>query len=324
MAPDKKSKSAITSASETTSMRFKEGAPKPKRGGRRVKQTDRVNSKTSPECRDKDDEDMEEEMTSRNKRPPSPSPVREKINKHRRVVLDTLCELEPVSKRSRVISIDHKRVRSQSSDEEAATKRQRIVKIKDIPKFTGEKNEDFDQWRHESLYFMDSLHIPEEDRVNLLIMGLSGVARKLVAKRSNLINQNDLFSSLAAFFKRPGAEVHEALTTKQMQKESVAAFAARLQAKVHDAEISGANGSVDAFLLHLFIENIKPEYATRLKYWGPSTFTAAFESALSYEKECIPPKREKLVFIDENQGQTSADNTALRALQQSIKKLWSQ
>ena len=171
------------------------------------------------------------------------------------------------------------------------------------------------------MYFMNSLNILEEDRVNILIMGLSGVARKLVAKRSNLINQNDLFSSLAAFFKRPGAEVHEALTTKQMQKESVAAFAARLQANVHDAEITGANGSVDAFLLHLFIENIKPEYATRLKYWGPSTFTAAFESALSYEKECIPPKRERLVVIEENQIQTSADNSALRALQQSIEKL---
>ena len=96
-------------------------------------------------------------------------------------------------------------------------------------------------------------------------MGLAGVARKLVAKRDNIKTPAELFSILATFFKRPGAEVYEALTTKQQTNESVSAFAARLQANFHDAEISGSEKSMDALLLHLFKENMKPEYSKKLK-----------------------------------------------------------
>jgi len=166
--------------------------------------------------------------------------------------------------------------RSSSESDEQPLKRKPIVKIKDIPRFSGEKMEDFDQWKHESTYFLDSLDVPESDRVNLLTMGLGGVARKLVAKRTNIGNSSDLFATLATFFKRPGAEVHDALTTKQQPHETVASFAARLQANFHDAEISGSSKSIDAMLLHLFIQNITPEYSQRLKMWGPSTFNAAF------------------------------------------------
>ena len=113
-------------------------------------------------------------MTGRFKRLSSTG--QENTNKRRRVFLDTkktLCELdyqEPVSKLCRVIPIDSKRKLSQSSDEKPASKRQQNVKIKDIPKFNGKKNEDFDQWRNKSINFMDSLNIPEADKVNLLII----------------------------------------------------------------------------------------------------------------------------------------------------------
>ena len=56
-----------------------------------------------------------------------------------------------------------------------------LPRIRDIPKFGGKSDEDFDQWRQESSYYVRRLDLVEMDRVQVILMGLSGLARKLVA-----------------------------------------------------------------------------------------------------------------------------------------------
>jgi hypothetical protein len=60
-------------------------------------------------------------------------------------------------------------------------KRNKVVKLRDIPKFDG-NIDDYDQWKQQSLYFLKSQQIELNERVDIIIMGLSGLARKLVAK----------------------------------------------------------------------------------------------------------------------------------------------
>ena len=107
----------------------------------------------------------------------------------------------------------------------------------------------------------------------------------------------------------------------------MAAFAARLQANFLDAGISGTERGGDALLLHHFVENLKPEYGKRLRIWGPSTFNAAFESSLNYEKEASASRKEKLLVLhDDHQTKPKQSPdivTHMAKMQESISELCS-
>ena len=120
-----------------------------------------------------------------------------------------------------------------------------------------------------------------------------------------------------------------------MANESVSQFAARLQANMHDSELaSGSAKSVNALLLRLFMDNLKSEFSKRLRIWGPSTFDAALESALTYEEESHASKREKIMSISEGNefGQSNKGNEKnllnqyaqqLNSVQQKVENLCS-
>lgn len=130
-------------------------------------------------------------------------------------------------KSENVIKINNKRKYNQEFEQRfcKVKKRNKVVKVRDIPKF-----DDYDQWKQQSLYFVKSQQIELNEQVDIIMMGLSGLARKLVAKRHDIQLLFQLFETLEELFKRPGDDVQIALSTRQMPDESERDFALRFQA----------------------------------------------------------------------------------------------
>jgi hypothetical protein len=198
---------------------------------------------------------------------------------------------------------DEKENESENEEKGKEHKKQKIHKIKDIPRFDGAPHEDYDRWRHECSYYVRSQKVAVEEQVDLIVMGLGNEARKLVAKRKDIKRLDQLFDVLEAVYKRSGAEVQNALVTKQALDESVRQFATRFQANWQDAEFGTDNEKgIVAWKLRLFLDNIKPEYSKRLKLWAPRTFEDALDAAITYETETVGTvsacRKEKANLID--------------------------
>jgi hypothetical protein len=192
----------------------------------------------------------------------------------------------------------------ESDNEERDKKKRKVHKIKEIPRFDGASSDDYDRWKQECTYYIKSQKVPVDEQVELIIMGLGGEARKLVAKRKNIKRLEQLFEALEVVYRRSGAEVQNALVTKQALDESVRQFASRFQANWEDAELGSDNDKgIVAWKLRLFMDNIKPEYSKRLKIWAPRTFEDALNAAITYETEAIGTisdcRKEKVNLIDQ-------------------------
>ena len=179
--------------------------------------------------------------------------------------------------------------------EDSKTQASKAVKrTKDIPRFSGAANEDYGQWKHESKFYIQDMAVRDTQKVDILIIGLGGTPRNLVAKRTDLKSPNDLYAVLEKTYRRPGTEMQIALTSKQRDDESVRDFAGRVEANVTNAEIQGAG--VAEILLSIFLGGVKPEYARRLNAWGPGTFETAVSSAIRYEDGAAPKKDLKPLY----------------------------
>jgi hypothetical protein len=183
-----------------------------------------------------------------------------------------------------------------SSDEEKVHKKKKnkFPKVRDIPKFDGSNMDDYGRWKQETLYFVKCHRIETSEQVEIISLGLSGIARKLIATRTDIQLLFQLFEALEEVFKRSGANVQIALKTRQMPEESVKEFAARFQANWQHAELGQPNDKgIREFKLRIFLDNLKPIYSERLRIWAPRTFSDALDACITYESEESTHRTEK-------------------------------
>ena len=152
-----------------------------------------------------------------------------------------------------------------------------------IPTFSGDTNEDFEQFESDLEEYHLACKWPMEMKASQLVMMLSNKAKHFyqgfsVDDKSSFQNAMLKLKKRFGFDAKPATELYELLVRKQRPSETVSEYALQVSKNIRKAKIAD-----DRLQVAIFIQGLIPNLGAKLIIEKPSTLEEAEKYACQYE-----------------------------------------
>ena len=181
-----------------------------------------------------------------------------------------------------------------------------------LPKFSGEKTENFEGWVMNTRLLLGNVHLSDKDKTTAVLLKIEGAARKIVENASSIITIEDILSALDATYGQD--EMYFLADTKQKPDEPAKIFLARLKTNLNLLGFQDQK-KTEQVLLDYFLTGLLPSLADRIKSICPYNLDHALKLAMrleSAQNSTRDARKLKRNFENLNQVSTETSNTELR------------
>ena len=154
--------------------------------------------------------------------------------------------------------------------------------LRSLPKFSGEKSEDYDGWVLNCKLLLSNYSMPEAQKKLALLMKIEGTAREIVEGSGELQTTDQVFAALNSVYGKGNTQ--GVLTNKQLPHEPAHAFLGRLKANLRSMGINMDSVS-DQVALDYFMNGLLPSLGDRVKNLYPHSLSIAVTMASRIETD---------------------------------------
>ena len=153
--------------------------------------------------------------------------------------------------------------------------------LRSLPKFSGEKSEDYDGWVLNCKLLLSNYGMPEAQK-KLALLKIEGTAREIVEGSGELQTTDHVFAALNSVYGKGNTQ--GVLTNKQLPHEPAHAFLGRLKANLRSMGINMDSVS-DQVALDYFMNGLLPSLGDRVKNLYPHSLQIAVTMASRIETD---------------------------------------
>jgi len=201
--------------------------------------------------------------------------------------------------------------------------------LKNLPKFKGGDDENFNSWMLNTKSGLKLSHCTEQEKINIVLMKIEGYPREILENMGEFESVESIFEYLKPKYGKDQRDILSSL--RQLPDESVRVYCIRLKTNLKLLGIRSNDADQSNLIcLDYFIKGLIPAVATRVKALLPDNLEIAERYALQIEVEnnTVQEGRQVKVHVENvnsmTENATKIDSKLNATLSAILKKLGNQ